>query len=60
LRSALDKPNFNLDTQIDPFPLTQAELKRKADIQSFVAATIFAVALSFIPASLIVLFVKET
>ena len=59
LRYVTKNPNANIEVTASPFPLTANFEKLKKTTSGFIAAFMFSIGLSFIPASLITFIVKE-
>jgi ATP-binding cassette subfamily A (ABC1) protein 3 len=59
IRMAANNPNIEITLVNNPFPLTQADGALADTINGFTYAFIFAIAMSFIPASIVTFIVKE-
>jgi ATP-binding cassette subfamily A (ABC1) protein 3 len=59
IRCASSNSAFSLKIRNQPFPLTKQQKQDSATVQAFLAAAVYSIGLGFIPASIIVLIVKE-
>jgi len=59
IRTASGNSNFRLKSTLTPFPLTSNQLKLSNNIAIFLSASLFSIALGFIPSSIVSFIVKE-